>query len=186
MYIDQQGEQVTLSREVEAIQVPTGDRMKLPAGTTGTITQALGGTYTIITNDSYMVRIQAKDADAIGKEVDGAPQEKPAPEKPEDVEEAVWDVLRTVYDPEIPVNIADLGLVYGCRVKPAESGGSRVEIEMTLTAPGCGMGDVLKAEVEQKLDDLPGVDEYDVQLVFDPPWDYSMIPDAAKLTLGMM
>ena len=186
MYIDQTGEQVTLSREVEAIQVPSGTRMKLPAGSTGTITQAMGGTYTVITSDNYMVRIQAKDADAIGREIDSAELEKPASDKPEDVEEAVWDVLRTVYDPEIPVNIADLGLVYGCRVKPMDGGGNRVEIEMTLTAPGCGMGDVLKAEVESKLDDLAGVKEYDVELVFDPPWDYSMIPDAAKLTLGMM
>ena len=185
MYIGQDGEQITLSRDVEAIQVPTGNRMKLPAGTTGTIMQALGGTYTVITSDNYMVRIQSKDADALGKEVE-AELEKPTSQNVEDVEAAVWDLLRTVYDPEIPVNIADLGLVYGCRVKEIEGSGNRVEIEMTLTAPGCGMGDVLKAEVESKLDDLPGVNEYDVQLVFDPPWDYSMIPDAAKLTLGMM
>ncbi len=186
MYIDQTGEQITLTRECDAIEVPAGTRMKLPAGSTGTITQAMGGTYTVITSDGFMVRIQGKDADALGKEVDGTSLEKQASEKPEDVEEAVWDVLRTVYDPEIPVNIADLGLVYGCRVKPTDEGGNRVEIEMTLTAPGCGMGDVLKAEVESKLDDLPSIKEYDVQLVFDPPWDYSMIPDAAKLTLGMM
>jgi len=186
MYIDQQGEAVTLSRECDAIQVPAGTRMKLPAGTTGMITQALGGTYTVITNDGYMVRIQSKDADALGKESEAAAADTPASEAPEDVEQAVWDQLRTCFDPEIPINIADLGLVYGCRVKPIEDGGNRVEIEMTLTAPGCGMGDVLKAEVESKLDELPSVKEYDVQLVFDPPWDYSMIPDAAKLTLGMM
>jgi probable FeS assembly SUF system protein SufT len=160
--------------------------MKLPAGTTGMITQALGGTYTVITNDGYMVRIQSKDADALGKELSADAADAPTSEAPEDVEQAVWDQLRTCFDPEIPINIADLGLVYGCRVKPIEDGGNRVEIEMTLTAPGCGMGDVLKAEVESKLDELPGVKEYDVQLVFDPPWDYSMIPDAAKLTLGMM
>ena len=186
MYIDQHGEQVTLTRECDAIQVPNGTRMKLPAGSTGTITQALGGTYTVITSDGYMVRIQSKDADALGKEADGTEPEKPASDAAEDVEAAVWDALRTCYDPEIPVNIADLGLVYACRVKPLDEGGNRVEIEMTLTAPGCGMGDVLKAEVESKLDELPGVKEHDVQLVFDPPWDYSMIPDAAKLTLGMM
>ena len=186
MYIDQQGEQVTLTRECDAIQVPSGTKMKLAAGTTGTLTQALGGTYTVITNDGYMVRIQNKDADALGKESEAAETETPASEAPEDVEKAVWDQLRSCYDPEIPINIADLGLVYGCRVKPLPEGGNRVEIEMTLTAPGCGMGDVLKAEVESKLDELPGVKEYDVQLVFEPPWDYSMIPDAAKLTLGMM
>ncbi len=186
MYIDQTGEQVTLTRDCDAIQVPNGTRMKLPAGTTGTITQALGGTYTVITNDNYMVRIQSKDADALGREATGPITEQPASDAPEDVEKAVWDQLRTCYDPEIPINIADLGLVYGCVVKELPEGGNRVEIEMTLTAPGCGMGDVLKAEVESKLDELPGVKEYDVQLVFDPPWDYSMIPDAAKLTLEMM
>ncbi len=186
MYIDQTGEQITLTRDCDAIQVPSGERMKLAAGSTGTITQALGGTYTVITSDGFMVRIQSKDADALGKEVEGATADQPASEAPEDVEKAVWDELRTCFDPEIPINIADLGLVYGCRVKPLEEGGNRVEIEMTLTAPGCGMGDVLKAEVESKLDDLPSVKEYDVQLVFEPPWDYSMIPDAAKLNLGMM
>jgi probable FeS assembly SUF system protein SufT len=186
MYIDQTGEQITLTRDCDAIQVPSGERMKLSAGSNGTITQALGGTYTVITGDGFMVRIQSKDADALGKEVEGAVPEKPASEAPEDVEKAVWDELRTCFDPEIPINIADLGLVYACRVKPMDEGGNRVEIEMTLTAPGCGMGDVLKAEVESKLDELAGVKEYDVQLVFEPPWDYSMIPDAAKLTLGMM
>ncbi len=186
MYIDQQGEQVTLTRDCDAIQVPSGERMKLSAGSVGTITQALGGTYTVITSGGFMVRIQSKDADALGKDPTTVAAEKPESEAPEDVEKAVWDELRTCFDPEIPINIADLGLVYACRVNPLPEGGNRVEIEMTLTAPGCGMGEVLKTEVESKLDDLAGVKEYDVQLVFEPPWDYSMIPDAAKLTLGMM
>jgi probable FeS assembly SUF system protein SufT len=180
-------ERVTLSRDCPAIEVPSGDRIVLAAGSGGVITQSLGGTFSVITDQGYMVRIAGADADAIGKAADvAAGPEGPASEAPEDVEAAVWDQLRTVYDPEIPINLADLGLVYGCRVHPLDEGGNRVEIEMTLTAPGCGMGDVLKAEVESKVERLPGVKELDVQLVLDPPWDYSMIPDAAKLTLGMM
>jgi probable FeS assembly SUF system protein SufT len=180
-------ERVTLSRDCPAIEVPSGDRIVLPAGSGGVITQSLGGTFSVITDQGFMVRIAGADADAIGKAAEaGAGPEAPASEAPEDVEKAVWDQLRTVYDPEIPINLADLGLVYGCRVNPLDEGGNRVEIEMTLTAPGCGMGDVLKAEVESKVERLPGVKELDVQLVLDPPWDFSMIPDAAKLTLGMM
>ena len=180
-------ERVTLSRDCEAIEVPSGDRIMLPAGSSGVITQSLGGTFSVITDEGYMVRIASKDADAIGKAAEAGPgPEAPASDAPEDVEKAVRDQLRTVYDPEIPVNLADLGLVYACRVRPLQEGGNRVEIEMTLTAPGCGMGDVLKAEVESKVETLHGVSELDVQLVLDPPWDYSMIPDAAKLTLGLM
>ena len=180
-------EHVTLSRDCEAIEVPSGDRIMLPSGSGGVITQSLGGTFSVITDQGYMVRIASKDADAIGKAADVGPApDAVASEAPDDVEKAVWEQLRTVYDPEIPVNLADLGLIYGCRVRALDDGGNRVEIEMTLTAPGCGMGDVLKAEVESKVEMLPGVRELDVQLVLDPPWDFSMIPDAARLTLGMM
>ncbi len=180
-------ERVTLSRDCAAIQVPSGTWTTLPAGSTGVILQSLGGTYTVGFDDGNLVRIEGKDGDALGKE----PQTTlPDPARvnastPEEVEELVWDQLRTCYDPEIPINIADLGLVYGCAVTPLPEG-QRVEIKMTLTAPACGMGDVLKAEVESKVSRLPGVKETDVELVFEPPWDYSMIPDAAKLTLGMM
>jgi len=181
------GEAVTFSRDVEVIQVPSGYKMVVPAGTNALMTQALGGTYTLVTSNGFMVRVQNKDADAIGKEVEGVPSpEAASAETPEELEQLVWDQLRTCYDPEIPVNIADLGLVYRCEVKPLAEGGNRVEIDMTLTAPGCGMGDVLKAEVESKVAALPGVKGLDVDLVFDPPWDFSMIPDAAKLQLGLM
>ena len=180
MYIDQTGEQVTLTRDCDAIQVPNGTRMKLPAGTTGTITQALGGTYTVITNDNYMVRIQSKDADALGREATGPITEQPASDAPEDVEKAVWDQLRTCYDPEIPVNIVDLGLVYDVQVAD-----QKVDVKMTLTARGCGMGGYIASEAEQKLMELPGVEEAKVEVVWDPPWEPSMISLEARKTLGM-
>lgn len=186
MYSGYSSDNVTFVRDCEVIQIPSGERITIPAGTKALITQSLGGTYTVVTNQGYMVRVAATDADAIGRERAIDPAEMAAP--PSTVEEAtrlVWDQLRTVFDPEIPVNIADLGLVYRCDVKPVD-GGYRVEIEMTLTAPGCGMGDVLKAEVEDKIRAIPGVREMDVQLVFDPPWDMSMMPEAAKLALGLM
>ncbi|MPZ14028.1 MAG: putative Fe-S cluster assembly protein SufT [Chloroflexi bacterium] len=181
-------ERITFSRDCEVIQVPAGSRMVLHAGTGGSIHQALGGTYTVVTDEGFMVRVQNQDVDAIGKDLDSTIQQLASaqPQSAEEVEGLVWDQLRTCFDPEIPVNIADLGLVYACAVTVRDGGGYRVHIEMTLTAPGCGMGDVLKAEVESKLPTIPGITETDVELVFDPPWDFSMIPDAAKLTLGMM
>lgn len=181
-------EQVTLTRECEGIQVPSGYKTTLPAGSQVTIVQSLGGTYTVITEDGYMARIANKDADALGKASPAAPGDgqAAAPQATEEVEQAVWDQLRTCYDPEIPINIADLGLIYSCVVTPIAEGEHKVEIRMTLTAPGCGMGDVLRAEVESKVQDIPTVKETDIEMVFDPPWDFSMIPDAAKLTLGMM
>ena len=181
-------ERVTLIRDCEAIEVPSGAKIIVKAGSTGVILQSLGGTYSVgIEEGHQLVRIAAKDADALGKEaVLGPDLSAASAETTEDLKELVWDQLRTCYDPEIPINIADLGLVYGCEIKPLKEDGFRVEIQMTLTAPGCGMGDVLKVEVEDKVSALPGVKELDVELVFEPPWDYSMIPDAAKLTLGMM
>jgi len=185
MYIDQTGEQVTLTRDCDAIQVPSGERMKLPAGSSGTITQALGGTYTVITSDGYMVRVQSKDADALGKELEGGAVDKPASEAPEDVEKAVWEELRTCYDPEIPINIADLGLVYACRVKPLSEGGNRVEIEMTLTAPGCPVAGTMPQMVRDAVARVEGLNDIDVDLVWDPPWDKSRMSEAAQLELGM-
>ena len=182
-------ERVTLSRESAAIQIPSGTWITVPAGSAGVILQSLGGTYTVALDNGNLVRIEGKHGDALGKEpLSTLPEPEAAKaETSEEVEELVWDQLRTVYDPEIPINLADLGLVYGCAVTPAQEGsGHRVEIKMTLTAPACGMGDVLKAEVESKVSQIPGVSETDVELVFEPPWDYNMIPDAAKLTLGMM
>jgi probable FeS assembly SUF system protein SufT len=179
-------ETVTLSRDCEAIQVPSGTKMTLKAGAKGTITQSLGGTYTLITDDGYMVRVGGQDADALGKEPVGVVTATEPPANAEQAKELVWEQLRTVYDPEIPVNIADLGLVYKCEVTPLADREYKVEIDMTLTAPGCGMGDVLKAEVESKLENLPGMKDMNVELVLDPPWDLTMMPEAARLQLGML
>jgi probable FeS assembly SUF system protein SufT len=186
MYSGHSDDNVTFVRDCETIMIPSGERITIPEGTKALITQSLGGTYTVVTNQGYMVRIASTDADAIGRERTDDPAENaPPPESAEDVEKLVWDQLRTVFDPEIPVNIADLGLVYHCGVQPVDEA-YRVDIQMTLTAPGCGMGDVLKAEVEDKVQAIPGVKEMDVELVFDPPWDMTMMPDAAKLALGLM
>jgi probable FeS assembly SUF system protein SufT len=174
----------TLSRDVEVAAIPYGDRITLTAGTTVFITQALGGSFTGMTDHGYLVRIEGKDADAIG--------EKPIlPITAEDAagrstRELAWEQLKTCYDPEIPVNIVDLGLVYKCETEPLDGGGERVRVEFTLTAPGCGMGDFLRQDVQQKLLALPGVNEADVQVVLDPPWDQSMMSDAARLQLGLM
>jgi probable FeS assembly SUF system protein SufT len=186
MYSGPTDDNVTFVRECEVIQIPSGERLTIPAGRKGLITQSLGGSYTLVTSEGEMVRVAATDADAIGRERAVDPAENaPPPESSEEVEKLVWDQLRTVFDPEIPVNIADLGLVYRCEVQPADEA-YRVEVAMTLTAPGCGMGDVLQAEVEDKIRAIPGVKEMDVELVFDPPWDMSMMPEAAKLALGLM
>lgn len=173
-----------LERDVEAIAVPTGETIELPAGVVGYITQALGGSFTIFV-DGSMFMILGHNADALGKEP------LPAPELPEnasqqDVEEAVWNQLRTVYDPEIPVSIVELGLVYECEIKPAEQGGFDVAIEMTLTAPGCGMGDVLVSDAAAKIKLIPEINHVDCQIVFDPPWDQSMMSEEAKLETGML
>jgi probable FeS assembly SUF system protein SufT len=187
--LQENSETVRFTRDVEVIQVPSGDRMVVHEGDSGLITQAMGGTFTIVTNNGFMVRLQEKDADSIGREdVAEQAKQKLASEvaSAEEMNEQVWEQLRTCYDPEIPVNIADLGLIYKCEVEPLEIGGYEVDIDMTLTAPGCGMGDVLAAEVQDKLLQLPQLKSANVNIVFDPPWDYHMIPDATKLTLGMM
>jgi probable FeS assembly SUF system protein SufT len=154
----------------------------LPAGASVRIMQSLGGTYTVITDRGNMVRISGRDADAMGMEPEASPAEADS-DKP--IEELVWDQLKTIYDPEIPVNIVDLGLVYECRVGPLSSGGYSVDVQMTLTAPGCGMGDVLRADALNKIAHVPGVKHVNVEVVIDPPWDQSMMSEAAKLQLGM-
>jgi probable FeS assembly SUF system protein SufT len=174
----------TLSRDLEVAVIPYGDRITLAAGTSVFVTQALGGSYTAMTDHGYLVRIDGKDADAIG-------EEPVRPMTDEDrrgrtTQELAWEQLKTCYDPEIPVNIVDLGLVYKCEVEPADSDGERVRVEFTLTAPGCGMGDFLRHDVQQKLLAIPGVKEADVQVVLDPPWDPSMMSDVARLQLGLM
>lgn len=176
--------QVTTTREIEASEIPAGTKFTIPAGTLLQITQSLGGTYTVMMPMGYLARIDSKDADAIGEEP--PPEIDEAATAGKSVEDLSWDQLRTCFDPEIPVNIVDLGLVYGCEVSPLSDGGNKVDVKFTLTAPGCGMGDVLREDIRQKLLTVPGVKEADVQVLFDPPWNMSMMSDAAKLQLGLM
>jgi probable FeS assembly SUF system protein SufT len=181
-------EPITLGRDCEAVQIPNGDQVTIPAGTLVRITQSLGGTYTVITEQGHMVRIADKDADALGKEPVAALQaaEPTSSKGPADVESLVWDQLKTCYDPEIPINIVDLGLVYSCVITRLSDGGNEVHIRMTLTAPGCGMGEVLKADVERKVLGVPGVGKAFIEVVFDPAWGPSRMSEAAKLQLDMM
>lgn len=183
-------EPITLKRDTEATQIPSGYHITLPAGSTVTVTQTLGGHFTVITEGGTMVRIADKDADSLGEEyVQAAAQAQQAAkanaEGPFDPEQ-VWEQLRTVFDPEIPVNIVDLGLVYACEAKDLPEGGKRLEIKMTMTAPGCGMGGVLKEDVHRKVLTVSGVREADVEVVWEPPWDQSRMSDAARLQLGWM
>ena len=173
---------IVLSRDCEATEVPYGGVQVLPAGTRVRIMQSLGGAYTVATEQGSMMRIEAKDADALGvaaeaKEAQAAPGQFS--------EQLVWDQLKTVYDPEIPVNVVDLGLIYSCQITPAEGSGHKIEIKMAMTAPGCGMGDVLRADIEHKLAQLPEVKEVHAEIVFDPPWNPGRMSDAAKLQLGL-
>ena len=177
--------EIELRREVEAIQIPSGDTIMLPAGTRVIITQSLGGSYTVAT-DQGLARIAARNADALGIEKDDGGGKAPAePLKGEELEKAVWEQLKSVYDPEIPVNIVDLGLVYDCLVKP-EDEKTVIEVKMTLTAPGCGMGPTIAADAQGKIMTLPGVDEARVELVWDPPWNQGMISEAGRMQLGMV
>jgi probable FeS assembly SUF system protein SufT len=174
----------TLSRDVDAAAIPYGDKVPLAAGTTVFITQALGGSYTVMTERGYMVRIEGQDADAIGEQAVVPPSAEEAAGRP--VQDLAWEQLKTCYDPEIPVNIVDLGLVYKCEAAPLPDGGEKVTVHFTLTAPGCGMGDYLKQDVQRKIEGLPGVKETDVQVVFEPAWEQSMMSEAARLQLGLM
>ena len=175
-------ESIALTRDCEAVQIPSGTLVSLPAGTMVRITQSLGGTYTVITDSGNMVRIGARDADALGEKVGEAPATPPVGET--DLEKVVWDQLRTVYDPEIPVNVVELGLVYECALTPVPKGGHSAYVRMTLTAPGCGMGPILIAEAEQKLRALPSLVDVQVELVLDPPWHPGLMSEAARLELG--
>ena len=170
-------------RDCEAVLVPAGDQVTLPAGTVGYITQSLGGSWTVFVEGNLM-RIAGKDADAIGKEPP-APIELPEGATDEDVERLVWQQLRTCFDPEIPVNIVELGLVYAAEVVPRDDGRRDVRVRMTLTAPGCGMGEVLVDDVRSKVELIPTVAEADVELVFDPPWNQTLMSDVARLETGM-
>jgi len=177
-------EPFTLERDVSAIIIPVGESLTLKEGTTGFITQALGGSFTVYV-EGNLFRIAGTDADAIGKEP-VPPPEVPEDATDEDVEQVIWQQLRTVYDPEIPINIVDLGLVYRCEISNRPEGGRSVSIDMTLTAPGCGMGDILVADAQEKIAVIPTVEDVRVELVFDPPWNQSMMTDEARLQTGMM
>jgi probable FeS assembly SUF system protein SufT len=172
---------ITLTRPIEATQIPAGVPHPLAAGSKVRLTQALGGSYTVMTEQGYMVHVDAKDADALGL----APASTAAGAAPQEFsEKLVWDQLKTVYDPEIPVNVVDLGLIYECKITPAD-GGNQIDIKMTMTAPGCGMADVLKADIQRRLTSLPTVKGLHVDVVFDPPWHPARMSEAARLQLGL-
>lgn len=191
-------ELVVLNRDTAAIVIPEGETVQLPKGTHVRITQSLGGAYTVMTDFGQMLRIDARNADALGKE---PPAEAEADDsEAKTLEDRIWAQLKTCFDPEIPVNIVDLGLVYNCEIVDAEEdageaaeagggngagGGKVVDIQMTLTAPGCGMGDVIADDVKRKVEGLAEVEKARVDLVFDPPWNQNMMSEAAKLELGM-
>ena len=178
---------ITLNRDCEGVEIPQGNRTMLPKGTQVRIGQSLGGSYTVITGHGEMVRISGEDADALGKEKTLSPPTSGTQEEAS-LEKLVWDQLKTCYDPEIPINIVELGLIYECKLAPLENQPeiTDVSVKMTLTAPGCGMGEVLKRDVESKIARLPGVKHVSVELVWEPPWDQSKMSDAAKLKLGML
>ncbi len=174
-------EPVKLKRDVTAVVIPSGEKMLVKKDAEVMITQALGGSYTVTTHEGHMVRIEETDADALGFES----KKSESVAEVRTVEEQVWDELKTCYDPEIPVNIVDLGLIYKCDIQKSDLSYD-VRIEMTLTAPGCGMGDILKGDVEGKILKIPHVRLCDVQMVFDPPWDQTRMSEVAKVKLGLM
>jgi probable FeS assembly SUF system protein SufT len=177
---------VITNRDIDATMIPAGTPVRIPQGTEVTITQALGGTYTVM-GPGLMARVSGKDADALGfaKEEIDEKSSGPIETGPVNVDQ-VWEQLKSCYDPEIPVNIVDLGLVYDCQVTPLPEGGNRVDVKMTLTAPGCGMGGVIASDAEQKIREVPGVSDVHVEVVWDPVWNQSMMSDAARLQLGLM
>ncbi len=183
----QENKPITLERDCDAVLIPVGTPIELPAGTVVLITQALGGSYTVNVNGN-LARIAAKDADALGFEIedqaDKAVDKKMTGDGRVD-EDLVWEQLRTCYDPEIPINIVDLGLIYACNISPLGTDGNQVDIVMTLTAAGCGMGDFLAEDVRAKVLTLPNVTEVNVSVTFDPPWSQEMMSEAARLETGM-
>ena len=179
----QMRKEATVVRDVPAREIPSGTPITLKAGDPIIITQSLGGSYTVMTPVGFLARVDGKDADAIGEPVVA---EDAAADEGKTTEQRAWDQLKTCYDPEIPVNIVDLGLVYSCVLSPRPEGGEKIDVKFTLTAPGCGMGDVLREDIKSKLLTVPGIKEADVQVVFDPPWSLQMMSDVARLQLGMM
>lgn len=180
-------EQIDLKRECEVIEIPSGIRRVLAPSSRVRITQFLGNSYTVVGDMGCLFRIDTKDADALGLTAPATNETKTSDATFS--EKLVWDQLKTVFDPEIPVNIVDLGLIYSCEIGPSEigapeQGGKKIEVKMSMTAPGCGMGNVLKADVEGKLSRLPEVKEVNVQVVFEPTWSPALMSEAAKLQLG--
>jgi probable FeS assembly SUF system protein SufT len=176
---------IVVRRDCHAVMIPSGETTTLAAGNSVWLTQSLGGTYTVMTDRGYMVRIDGMDGDAIGLAQLTESQKGDAAGNREEVEKQVWDQLKACFDPEIPVNIVDLGLIYHCEVASLSSGGYRASVRFTLTARGCGMGQFLKADIEKKLLTISGVRQADIELVWDPPWNQSMLSGAAKQQLGI-
>lgn len=177
-------EQLTLIRDVNVVTIPDGNHGLLHAGDTVTLHQALGNNYTVITAYGHMVQISGLDADALGKEVRQLTT-LIAETDVQSVERNCWEVMKTVYDPEIPVNIVELGLVYSCVVTPIAEAKHEVLVKMTLTAPGCGMGPMIQSDVEKNIRNLPGVSKVQVDIVLDPPWSRDMLSEVAKVQLGL-
>jgi probable FeS assembly SUF system protein SufT len=179
---------IKLQRDCDAVMVPSGEHASLLAGSIVWLTQALGGTYTVMTERGYSVRIDGQDGDTLGF-APGAEENWPQAREEipaGSIDELVWNELRSCFDPEIPVNIVDLGLIYDCAAQPLPEGGYKAIVRFTLTAQGCGMGQFLKADIKKKLLAVPGVREADVELVWDPPWNQSMISAHAKQQLGIV
>lgn len=175
---------IALARECQAVMIPSGENVTLSAGCNVWLTQALGGGFTVMTDHGYMVRIDGADADALGITAHDL-QTSDSSRRTESVEEQVWNQLRSCFDPEIPVNIVELGLIYGCGIDALPDGGHKVTVRFTLTAQGCGMGHFLKEDIKKKLLAVAGVREADIDLVWDPPWNQSMIAPGAKHRLGI-
>jgi len=174
--------EISLSRDCDAIQIPSGNPITLPEGMGVIITQSLGGTYTVATPGG-LARIDIKDVDALGLDPENLPA---APKIEGPVEDAIWSQLKTVFDPEIPVNVVDLGLIYDCQVTPKDTGNSAVLVKMTLTAPGCGMGPAIAADARQKILAIEGIEDAEVELVWDPAWNQSMISEEGRMKLGLV
>jgi probable FeS assembly SUF system protein SufT len=179
-----ENEPIVVQRDVKAVAIPAGIEVNLKLGQVGYITQALGGSFTVYI-DGNLFRIAGSDAEAIGKSA-AKPPEVPPGASEEDIKNIIWQQLKTCYDPEIPVNIVDLGLVYECDVVRNEDATRNVDIKMTLTAPGCGMGEVLVQDVREKVEVIPTIAHANVELVFDPPWNQTMMSEEARLQTGMM
>ena len=177
-------ETIVLTRDVNIVTIPDGNHGTLNKGDEVTLHQSLGNNYTVVTEHGHMVRISGADADALDKESHEL-HTLVSETTPESVEKNCWEVMKTVYDPEIPVNIVDLGLIYDCQVTSIGEGNNEVHVQMTLTAPGCGMGPVIQSDVEKCIRALPGVESVIVEVVLDPPWSQEMMSEVAQVQLGL-